>query len=98
MHDDYFCADRKRGTMTRVETIKWLESLKKEIGKVENHTLWHYAETIDTAIGALSEDDCTGCKHQGQWENEYEMGYPSPCTGCRRRAKDNYEAICKQEG
>ena len=34
---------------------------------------------------------CAGCKHQGQWENEYEMGYPSPCTGCRRRAKDNYE-------
>lgn len=44
-----------------------------------------------------STDDCTGCKHQGQWEDEYEMGYPSPCTGCRRRAKDNYEAISRKD-
>lgn len=36
---------------------------------------------------------CAECKHQGQWENEYEMGYPSPCTECRRRARDNYERM-----
>lgn len=42
--------------MTREETIKWLESLKAEIGKSEHRILWHYAEAIDMAIEALSED------------------------------------------
>ena len=41
--------------MTREETIKWLESLKAEIGKSEHRTLWHYAEAIDMAIEALTE-------------------------------------------
>jgi hypothetical protein len=40
--------------MTRKETIKWLESLKSEIGKSEHRALWHYAEAIDMAIEALS--------------------------------------------
>ncbi len=40
--------------MTREEVVKWLESLKQEIGKAENRTLWHYAESIDIAIEALS--------------------------------------------
>ena len=40
--------------MTREEVIKWLESLKREIGKAENRTLWHYAESIDMAIETLS--------------------------------------------
>ena len=39
--------------MTREEVVKWLESLKREIGKAENRTLWHYAESIDMAIEAL---------------------------------------------
>ena len=33
--------------MTREESIKWLKSLKAEIGKAEHRTLWHYAEAID---------------------------------------------------
>lgn len=33
---------------------------------------------------------CEGCAEFGQWENEYEYGYPSPCTFCKRRACDNY--------
>lgn len=40
--------------MNREETIKWLESLKAEIGKSEHRTLWHYAKSIDMAIEALS--------------------------------------------
>lgn len=40
--------------MTKEETIKWLESLKAEIGKSEHRTLWHYAEAIDMAIEALT--------------------------------------------
>ena len=42
--------------MTRGEIIKWLESLKAEISKSEHRTLWHYAESIDIAIKALSVD------------------------------------------
>lgn len=34
---------------------------------------------------------CEGCKHEGQYENEIEYGYPSPCTQCKRRCPDNYE-------
>lgn len=70
--------------MQRVATEAWKMNLT---AKVE--TVWNQA--IDFVKQAPSEDDCTGCKHQGQWENEYEMGYPSPCTGCCRRARDNYE-------
>ena len=36
-------------------------------------------------------DDCERCKHKGKYENEIEMGYPSPCTRCKRRATDNFE-------
>lgn len=39
--------------MAREEIIKWLESLKAEIGKAEHWSLWHYAEAIDMAIEAL---------------------------------------------
>lgn len=42
--------------MTREETIKWLESLKAEIGKSEHRTLWHYAEAIDMATEAMSRE------------------------------------------
>lgn len=72
--------------MQRVATKAWKMNLT---AKVE--TVWNQA--IDFVKQAPSADDCTGCRHQGQWENEYEMGYPSPCTGCRRRAKDNYERM-----
>lgn len=40
--------------MTKEEVVKWLESLKREVGKAENCTLWHYAESIDMAIKTLS--------------------------------------------
>ena len=36
-------------------------------------------------------ETCEGCKHLGKWENEFENGYPSPCTCCKRRASDHYE-------
>lgn len=41
--------------MTKAEAVKWLESLKQEIGKTENCSLWHYAEAIDMVIEAMSE-------------------------------------------
>lgn len=33
---------------------------------------------------------CSGCVHQGLYENEIEYGYNSPCTNCKRRCFDNY--------
>lgn len=42
--------------MTREETVKWLKSLKSEIGKSEYRSLWHYAKSIDMAIKVLSDD------------------------------------------
>lgn len=39
--------------MTREECIKWLESLKMEIGKPEHRALWHYAKIIDMTMEAL---------------------------------------------
>lgn len=47
--------------MKREETIKWLESLKAEIGKSEHRALWHYAEAVDMAIEALQD------RPEGEW-------------------------------
>lgn len=63
--------------MIREGTIKWLESLKKEVGKAENQTLLHYAEAIDMAIEVLSSDAvevvrCKDCKH---YQNEHICQY-----------------------
>lgn len=44
--------------MTREDIIKWLESLKAEIGKPEHRTLWHYEEAIDMAIESLQAEKC----------------------------------------
>ena len=33
---------------------------------------------------------CERCVDKGQYENEVEYGYPSPCTRCKRRSPDNY--------
>lgn len=39
--------------MTREETVKWLESLKHDIGEAQHSDLWHYEQAIDMAIEAL---------------------------------------------
>lgn len=58
--------------MTRKECIKWLKSLKTEIGKPEHQELWHYAEAIDKVMESLSADKvevvrCKECK----WNTHY---------------------------
>ena len=54
-------------------------------------------EGYDTAIAVLRRAQpanepltCEGCKNDGEYENEIEYGYPSPCTRCKRRVSDNY--------
>ena len=71
------------------------DALKKEIAKRTPHFVQRIAltpcfEAIRDAptIDAMS---CEGCIHEGKWENEYENGYSSPCTKCKRRALDNWE-------
>lgn len=78
--------------MTRKETIMWLDSLKKDIGQPQHQALWHYAESIDMAIKALSAEaaqplvlTCDGCRHVGTYDTDF------PCSGCIRREKDYYE-------
>lgn len=39
---------------------------------------------------------CEGCVNKGQYENELEYGYPSPCTRCKRRNTDNYRRPPKE--
>lgn len=48
--------------MTKAEAVKWLESLKQEIGKTKNCSLWHYAEAIDMVIEVMSEPKT------GEWD------------------------------
>ena len=72
--------------MTREETIKWLKSLKAEIGKAEHRTLWHYAEAIDMAIEALQQEPV---KH-GKWKYYNYSDINNPYVGW-------YEcSVCKQ--
>ena len=47
--------------MTREETVKWLESLKHDIGKAQHSDLWHYEQAIDVAIEALKEQEWRSC-------------------------------------
>jgi hypothetical protein len=40
---------------------------------------------------------CDGCAHYGNWEDELEEGYNSPCITCKRRASDNYRPTYDHE-
>lgn len=44
--------------MNKSKMIKWLQSLKKDIGQSHHQDLWHYAEMLDEVIGIIefSED------------------------------------------
>ncbi len=72
--------------MTREEVVKWLESLKREIGKAENRTLWHYAESIDMAIEALSEPKT------GEWVRHELWDMPwYTCSECDFHGRNDYK-------
>lgn len=87
--------------VTELEDMALHQSVKKRLS----------AETLAIAIAAISEKagqnrrpapenkplTCEGCVNNGCWENEVEYGYPSPCTGCKRRASDNYARKPGQE-
>lgn len=60
--------------------VQWCLSELQDILEAEQPTLTTQNEVLT----------CEGCAELGRWENEYEYGYPSPCTYCKRRACDNY--------
>lgn len=64
--------------MTREETIRWLNSLKKDIGQPQYQALWHYTEVIDMVIEVLSfeSESCDTCKYYETSHEEY------PCSDC----------------
>lgn len=75
---------------------KWSSSKKaitlnrKEVELLENlyHEVMFENDLIPRNIFT-----CTGCIHNGQWEEELELGISCPCTYCSRKYKiDNYEA------
>ena len=41
--------------MTNEEAIKWLESLKRELGQSQFHQLWYFEEPIVKIIELLKE-------------------------------------------
>ncbi len=62
--------------MSNVEIIRWLESLKSEIGKQNNHYLWNYEEAIDNAIEALYTEPKIGV-----WVLKQGWDYCCSCCG-----------------
>lgn len=52
--------------------IKWLQNLKKDIGKTKHQDLWHYEQALDEIIKVLEQEPiirCKDCKHWHEWEN-----------------------------
>jgi hypothetical protein len=80
------------------------DQLRELAFKVQEGEVVSDAELIQALHGAaeMIEDlilkhegksTCTGCKHSGRFENEFENGYPCPCIICKRRTRDHYERI-----
>lgn len=74
-------------------------SLIEKIDELEKHLIKNdcYFEGAEWVFGKVREailseqkEPCKGCQHYGNYENEVEYGYPSPCTQCKRRCSDNY--------
>lgn len=73
-------ADELREIMDTKDIIKWLDSLKSEIGKTEHVALWHYEEPLVIAIEALQSP-----KH-GKWTRTGEPPmYIIECSECGQR-------------
>ena len=73
------------GTISRQDAIDVLGVF------TQADALGHTPKQIVEALPSAQPESCDECKHLGKWENEVEYGYPSPCTHCKRRARDHYE-------
>lgn len=76
-----------------------IEKIDAEIAKASSYefntdTRKAYRSGLNKAkefILSEQKEPCKGCKHYGNYENEVEYGYSSPCTKCKRRCVDNYQ-------
>lgn len=84
--------------MTKQNAIKWLQNLKKDIGKTEHQDLWHYEQALDEIIEALHQEpkrghwldndnsfyaNCSECGYQ--MDTHEERGYHNFCPNCGAR-------------
>ena len=53
MENIFLCSSGNETRMRSEELVKWLESLKSEIGRIEYRGLWHYEQVLDMAIEAI---------------------------------------------
>jgi len=74
-----------------IDTNRLIKSIEANRFTAENvKSLFRITVEAQPTVDAVS---CEGCTHKGKWENEYENGYSSPCTNCKRRALDNWERM-----
>ena len=82
----------RRTRINKIDTVKWLNNLKNDIGDARHSDLWHYAEAIDDAISVLSECEeivhCKECRYRSSYGeccrfddwNPHEMGDRDYCS------------------
>lgn len=58
---------------------------------VYKHTMQQIKDKAIAELAAMDDGTCKGCKQQGAWDNEIELGYNCPCMGCKRNFPDCYE-------
>ena len=92
----YICNDNDMLNKSRYRTACGRIADIPSIG--DNKSRWVFCPWCGSPIVYLNPNTgenmfsvCDGCKHKGQYENEVENGYPSPCTGCYRRSVDRFE-------
>lgn len=81
---------------TDEDLISRLQAAEARVTKVSKEGADGYLETMQAesiikAIPRAHTEGCEGCKHLRKFENEVEYGYLSPCTVCKRKARDYYE-------
>ena len=47
--------------MKRQEAVKWMQNLKKEIGKTEHRDLWDYEQVLDEIMEILKQESDNDC-------------------------------------
>lgn len=78
--------------MTREETVKWLESLKHDIGGAQYIDLWHYEQAIDMAIEALKAQEWTPCNKKLPEEKTKVL----ICVGCEIQVAEIIKGITEE--
>lgn len=70
---------------------RYLEKAENQAKMLEIYAARQLVEGKENELPSAQPETCKGCRHFGKWGDEVEYGYPSPCTCCKRRVKDNHE-------